>query len=180
MALEPALGSIAHAISTAQDKGPKPQAAPAAFDRFLVAANDAATPTQATATTPQPTTPQPAALQAVRRPGATLGNDVLDTLERFGGKLQDLQKLGSARAAPARAAPVRVAFASQPGLSPTMTDAAPAADPFGSLKQGYEQIFGDSMRHQARLFGLVIEVDLGRSVASTATSTAKTLLTQSG
>ena len=171
MALEPALGSIAHAISAAQEKAPQPNTTThASFEQFLP-------------TTPAPTPvtppPTPTPIQAIRRPGATLGNDVLDTLERFGGKLQDLQKLGAPHNSP-RARPIRTAFATAPGLSPTMTDAPSTNDPFGSLKQGYEDIFDESMRHQAKLFGLVIEVDLGRSVASTTTSTAKTLLTQSG
>lgn len=114
----------------------------------------------------------------------SLGHQVLDSLERFGSHMQELQKLG---ARPVRPTPQ---LPSGPGalLNPVMNtasiprdggpkDPVSATDKLGAQ---YDAIFDESMARQAKLFGLVIEVDLGRTVASTSTSTAKTLLTQSG
>lgn len=132
---------------------------------------------------------RPATLQMVQRPETnTLGHDVLDTIERYSGRVASLQKMGTQwrrgmgalgpdGAGPAASHPLP-ALANIVQSSPATP---PPADPAtADVASQYRNIFADSMGHQAELFSLVVEVDLGRQVSSTATSTAKTLLTQSG
>ncbi len=115
----------------------------------------------------------------------SLGHQVLDSLERFGGRMQELQKLGARPPRPAQPLPSGPGALLNAAMNPVpaagrdggVKDPASATDKLGAQ---YDAIFDESMAHQAKLFGLVIEVDLGRTVASTSTSTAKTLLTQSG
>ena len=145
--------------------------------------------------------PSAQAVQDIQRPQLnTLGNNVLDSLERFGSRADSLRKLGGqwragvpaggsgagasvglpaspwgagALAGPAQLMP-------PPGTPPAPQLAASGDHSMDSITQMYRDTFNESMSHQAELYNLIVEVDLGRQVSSTATSTAKTLLTQSG
>jgi len=134
---------------------------------------------------PSPPTADPARIQALQ-PTRTdsLGHQLLDSLERFSGRMQELQKLGTKPVRGTPGLPSGPAALLTPVGNTSSPKGAPKLDPadekFDRLGAQYDAIFDDSMARQAKLFGLVVEVDLGRSIASTSTSTAKTLLTQSG
>lgn len=184
MALDPVLGSIAGAFTPEAGGMPSHMAQAGDFNKAL----DLATPAPS-----QPAASNPARTQMLQ-PSRTdsLGHQVLDTLERFGSRAQELQRLGSEGLHKPAAVPSGPAALLNPardatrplaeGAKPDPKGQAPgdAISQFDDPGGQYESVFRDSMARQAKLFGLVIEVDLGKNVASTFTSTAKTLLTQSG
>lgn len=121
---------------------------------------------------------------AVATPGGTLGQEVLASLERFSGRVRALQDMGAAAlkdlkhhrpGGPAGAAGMGT-IGPPPGPAERRVDTAAPAAPVERLAD----VFRDSMAQQAKLYGLVTEISLGRSIAGSVNTTMKTLLTQSG
>ncbi len=178
MAIEPTTGAAAAAVSQPHDlPQPSGDASPDFAHTLDQAAPQAARAQETGLAAPHMQTLAPSRTDS-------LGHQVLDSLERFGGRMQDLQKLGARPVRSAQPLPNGPGALLNPAMNPVpagrdggVKDPASATDKLGAQ---YDAIFDESMARQAKLFGLVIEVDLGRTVASTSTSTAKTLLTQSG
>lgn len=123
----------------------------------------------------QPSMPPATPIQQLSQPPQnTLGNDVLNSLERYGSRVQTLQKVGSD--AGKHGAGLSVGGPASNHIAPS----GGAPDAMADIRKGYTDIVEKSMDHQRHMFGLMIEVNLGHTVASNVTSTAKTLLTQSG
>ena len=172
-------------------------------------AQNAPAPSPVPATTPMPDTPslptpnqdlrsgQTVPISQVQRPHMnSLGQDVLNSLERFGDRTNALRKLstewrrgggGGGGGDKAGGGVDKLGtHAMMAGPAQRMPPpSAPQADKgpdkgMDGITEQYRDMMHESMGRQAELYGLVIDVELGRQVASTATSTAKTLLTQSG
>lgn len=107
----------------------------------------------------------------------TLGDDVLRSLERFGRSVNSLQKMGveaqksvealqASRSLPAGPASAAITPGGSATRVATQTDMA--------------EVFKVAMSDQARLYGVMTEVCMGRSVGNSLNQTVKTLLTQNG
>lgn len=112
--------------------------------------------------------------------GANLGQDVLNSLERFGRQVNRLERTSrfdpAGRSAGAGAPPA-LAPAPAGSAAPGVAGVGPAGPkPATDL----EAIFRNSEAEQVKLFGLMIDVTMGHSASSSVNSTMKTLLTQSG
>ena len=181
--MDPFAGSIASTLASMPPAGaaptdmhlPGPSAQPAEPGGNFAAYLDAMPEVGRVPIAIQPNMPPATPIQQLSQPPQnTLGNDVLNSLERYGSRVQTLQKVGSN--AGKHGAGVGVG-------GPASSYIAPAGGPpdhMADIRKGYTDIVEKSMDHQRHMFGLMIEVNLGHTVASNVTSTAKTLLTQSG
>ena len=186
--MDPFTGSIGSALASMPPVGasptdthlPGPSAQPAEpggnFGSYLDAMPEAGRVPIAIQPSMPPTTP---IQQLSQPPQNTLGNDVLNSLERYGSRVQTLQKVGS-DAGKHGAGTHGVSGGLGGPASNHIAPSGGAPDAMADIRKGYADIVEKSMDHQRHMFGLMIEVNLGHTVASNVTSTAKTLLTQSG